>query len=183
MIFDLERYVDEPLVYDDNKRKLDNQKIFMLGVKIRTDMIDLLLNGIKAEEVKVRKLDPSEDQSYGVINMVADQVLSGWGLEFIEPDEDAGDLPVAGEALKAEAAKVNQIQYGEARILRKTIMDFRTSDSNTGEERILSALQDDFDAISKQLNNELNVFPAPIREMIMMTILDRMHNWEKLNWE
>ena len=57
------------------------------------------------------------------------------------------------------------------------------SDSRHREGAVLRALQDDFDAISDQLNKELNVFPAPMREMIMMTLLDRFHTWEKSNWD
>ena len=63
MIFDLDRYIDEPLVYFDDKKKIDDQKIFLLGVRIRSDMVDLLISGIKAKDIIVKALDPSEDPS------------------------------------------------------------------------------------------------------------------------
>ena len=55
--------------------------------------------------------------------------------------------------------------------------------SKNKEELYIASLQDDIDAFRDQLNNELNAFPAPTREMVMMTILDRFHSWEKNNWE
>ena len=48
MVFDLARYIDEPLVYFDNNKKIDDQKVFLLGVKIRSDIVDLLVSGVKA---------------------------------------------------------------------------------------------------------------------------------------
>ena len=75
MVFDLVRYIDEPLVYFDNNKKIDDQKVFLLGVKIRSDIVDLLVSGVKAKDIVVRKLDTSEDESYALINMVADSVL------------------------------------------------------------------------------------------------------------
>ena len=57
------------------------------------------------------------------------------------------------------------------------------SDSRLREGAVIRALKDDFDVFRDQLNSELNVFPAPMREMIMMTLLDRFHSWEKSNWE
>jgi hypothetical protein len=56
MVFDLERYIDEPIVYFDDTKKIDDQKLFLLGVRIRSDMVDLLLNGVKAEDITVKKL-------------------------------------------------------------------------------------------------------------------------------
>jgi len=179
MIFDLEKYIDEPLFYDDNKSKLDDQKLFLLGVKIRTDMVTTLMNGVEAKDIKVRKLDPAEDQGFAVINMIAASVLADWGFEFVESSE-VEDVP--GET-EERISKYNQVDFGEAKILKKTISNFKMSDSKLREGAVIRALQDDFDAISEQLNNELNVFPAPMREMIMVTILDRMHSWEKLYWE
>lgn len=171
MVFDLERYIDEPLVYFDDNRKIDDQKVFLLGVKIRSDMVDLLLSGVKAKEIIVKKLDPAEDPSFGLINMVADSVLSDWGFELTDPDEVKELQLAVGE------------EYGDAKLLKKTITNFKMSDSRHREGAVLRALQDDFDAISDQLNKELNVFPAPMREMIMMTLLDRFHTWEKSNWD
>ena len=55
MIFDLARYKDEQITYDDNKQKIDDEKIFLLGVRIKADMVELLLNGIKAKNIKVKK--------------------------------------------------------------------------------------------------------------------------------
>ena len=186
MIFDLERYIDEPLVYFDDKRKIDDQKIFLLGMRIRADMVDLLLNGVRAKDIIVKKLDPTEDPSFGLINMVADSVLSDWGFELTDPSEvnemisssdDASD-----EGMKY-SGKVIQTDSGEAKILKKTIANFKMSDSRLREGAVIRALKDDFDVFSDQLNSELNVFPAPMREMIMMTLLDRFHSWEKSNWE
>ena len=57
------------------------------------------------------------------------------------------------------------------------------SDSRLREGAVIRALKDDFDVFRDQLNSELNVFPAPMREMIMMTLLDRFHSWEKSNWD
>ena len=181
MIFDLEKYIDEPLVYFDDKRKIDDQKVFLLGVKIRADMVDLLLNGIKA-------LDPAEDPSFGLINMVADSVLSDWGFELTDPADIEEPLMSPEEELanakgKYAGSKFSQVDTGEAKILKKTITNFKMSDSRHREGAVLRALQDDFDVIRDQLNNELNVFPAPMREMIMMTLLDRFHSWEKFNWD
>ena len=171
MIFDLARYIDEPLVYFDNNKKIDDQKVFLLGVKIRSDIVDLLVSGVKAKDITVRKLDPSEDQSYALINMVADSVLSDWGFELTDPseiDEDTG----AGE-----------IEAGDVKLLKKTITNFKISDSKNREGAVIRAVKEDFDAIRDQLNNELNAFPQPMREMIMMTIVDRLHSWEKSNWD
>jgi hypothetical protein len=187
MIFDLERYIDEPLVYFDDKRKIDDQKVFLLGMRIRTDMVDLLLNGIKAKDIIVKKLDPSEDPSFGLINMVADSVLSDWGFELTDPSEvEEPDLTAEEEFSEAKgrfAAKVSQADCGEAKILKKTIANFKMSDSRLREGAVIRALKDDFDVFRDQLNSELNVFPAPMREMIMMTLLDRFHSWEKSNWD
>ena len=143
MVFDLARYIDEPLVYFDNNKKIDDQKVFLLGVKIRSDIVDLLVSGVKAKDIMVRKLDPTEDESYALINMVADSVLS----------------------------------------LKKTITNFKISDSKNREGAVIRAVKEDLDTISDQLNNELNAFPQPMREMIMMTIVDRLHSWEESNWE
>jgi hypothetical protein len=57
------------------------------------------------------------------------------------------------------------------------------SDSKNREGAVIRALQDDLDVIRDQLNNELNVFPKPMREMIMMLLLDRLKMWENENWE
>lgn len=187
MIFDLERYIDEPLVYFDDKRKIDDQKIFLLGMKIRTDMVDLLLNGIKAKDIVVKKLDPAEDPSFGLINMVADSVLSDWGFELTEPsDVQEPSLSVEEELSEAKdryVSKMNQSDLGEAKILKKTIANFKMSDSRLREGAVIRALKDDLDVFRDQLNSELNVFPAPMREMIMMSLLDRFHSWEKSNWD
>ncbi|MBR3341204.1 MAG: hypothetical protein IKG30_06265 [Clostridiales bacterium] len=187
MIFDLERYIDEPLVYFDDKRKIDDQKVFLLGMRIRTDMVDLLLNGVKAKDIIVKKLDPTEDPSFGLINMVADSVLSDWGFELTDPSE-VGESPETAEeepveAKRRYAAKISQTDSGEAKILKKTIANFKMSDSRLREGAVIRALKDDFDVFRDQLNSELNVFPAPMREMIMMTLLDRFHSWEKSNWD
>jgi len=187
MIFDLERYIDEPLVYFDDKRKIDDQKVFLLGMRIRTDMVDLLLNGVKAKDIIVKKLDPSEDPSFGLINMVADSVLSDWGFELTDPSEINDLMETADEESdepkSRSAAKISQVDNGEAKILKKTIANFKMSDSRLREGAVIRALKDDFDVFRDQLNSELNVFPAPMREMIMMTLLDRFHSWEKSNWD
>lgn len=187
MIFDLERYIDEPLVYFDDKRKIDDQKIFLLGMKIRADMVDLLLNGVRAKDIVVRKLDPAEDPNFGLINMIADSVLSDWGFELTEPsainDAAPSDPDDASEDSGRYRVKVTQADSGEAKILRKTIANFKMSDSRLREGAVIRALKDDFDVFRDQLNSELNVFPAPMREMIMMTLLDRFHSWEKSNWD
>ena len=187
MIFDLERYIDEPLVYFDDKRKIDDQKVFLLGMRIRTDMVDLLLNGVKAKDIIVKKLDPAEDPSFGLINMVADSVLSDWGFELTDPSEINDLMEAAGEesdeAKSRPAVKISQVDNGEAKILKKTIANFKMSDSRLREGAVIRALKDDFDVFRDQLNSELNVFPAPMREMIMMTLLDRFHSWEKSNWD
>ncbi|MBR2548987.1 MAG: hypothetical protein IKE92_03080 [Clostridiales bacterium] len=187
MIFDLERYIDEPLVYFDDKRKIDDQKVFLLGMRIRTDMVDLLLNGVKAKDIIVKKLDPSEDPSFGLINMVADSVLSDWGFELTDSSE-INDLmettdEESDEPKSRSATKISQVDNGEAKILKKTIANFKMSDSRLREGAVIRALKDDFDVFRDQLNSELNVFPAPMREMIMMTLLDRFHSWEKSNWD
>lgn len=190
MTFDLERYIDEPLVYFDDKRKIDDQKMFLLGLRIRSDMVDLLLNGNKAQDIIVKRLDPSEDPSFGLINMVAESALSDWDLEIVDhsgapvqtdvtdaaedTEKETGTLPSAGKT---------PVKCGEEKILKKTIANFKMSDSKHREGAVIRALQEDFSAISDQLNNELNVFPLPMREMIMMTLLDRFHTWEKSNWE
>ena len=187
MIFDLERYIDEPLVYFDDKRKIDDQKIFLLGMKIRADMVDLLLNGVRAKDIIVKKLDPAEDPSFGLINMVADSVLSDWGFELTDPSEVNEMISSSSDDASEEgmryAGKVIQTDSGEAKILKKTIANFKMSDSRLREGAVIRALKDDFDVFRDQLNSELNVFPAPMREMIMMTLLDRFHSWEKSNWD
>ena len=169
MVFDLERYIDEPIVYFEDTKKIDDQKLFLLGVKIRSDMVDLLLKGVKAKDITVKKLDPTEDSSYGVINMVAESVLSDWGFELTDASE-ISEKPVV-------------IDNSDPRLLRKTISNFKISDSKLREGAVLRALQEDFNAFKAQINNELNVFPAPMREMIMMTLLDGFHTWEKSNWD
>lgn len=171
MVFDLARYIDEPLVYFDNNKKIDDQKVFLLGVKIRSDIVDLLVSGVKAKDITVRKLDPSEDGSYALINMVADSVLSDWGIELAGPS-DAGEDVQNGD-----------IETGDVKLLKKTITNFKISDSKNREGAVIRAVKEDLDAISDQLNNELNAFPQPMREMIMMTIVDRLHSWEESNWE
>lgn len=176
MIFDLEKYKNEPLSYDDDKNRLDDQKIFLLKVKIRSDMVDLLLNGIKARDIQIRTLDASEDPSYGMINAVAVSILSDWGFKTIDHSEPFNCADTA-------AARSGQMQSGEAKVLKKTISNFKMTDSKNREGSVISALQEDIDSIRDQLNNELNAFPAPLREMIMMTLLDRFHSWEKTNWE
>ena len=187
MIFDLERYIDEPLVYFDDKRKIDDQKIFLLGMKIRADMVDLLLNGVRAKDIVVKKLDPAEDPSFGLINMVADSVLSDWGFELTEPsainDAAPSDPDDASEDSGRYRIKLTQADSGEAKILRKTIANFKMSDSRLREGAVIRALKDDFDVFRDQLNSELNVFPAPMREITMTTLLDRFHSWEKSNWD
>ena len=188
MIFDLARYKDEQITYDDNKQKIDDEKIFLLGVRIKADMVELLLNGIKAKNIKVKKLDASENSNYGVINVVAASALADWGFELKEPYE-IGKEPLSPEEEIAEAksrlagTKFNKVEYGETKILKKTITGFRMGNSKNKEEAYIAALQDDIDTFRDQLNNELNAFPAPTREMIMMAIIDRFHNWEKSNWE
>jgi hypothetical protein len=57
------------------------------------------------------------------------------------------------------------------------------SDSKNREGAVVRALHDDLDVMRDQLNNELNVFPKPMREMIMMLLLDRLKMWENENWE
>lgn len=171
MVFDLARYIDEPLVYFDNNKKIDDQKMFLLGVKIRSDIVDLLVSGVKAKDITVRKLDPSEDGSYALINMVADSVLSDWGIELAGPSDDGEDV------------QYGDIETGDVKLLKKTITNFKISDSKNREGAVIRAVKEDLDAISDQLNNELNAFPQPMREMIMMTIVDRLHSWEESNWE
>ena len=151
-------------------------------------MVELLLNGIKAKNIKVKKLDASENSNYGVINVVAASALADWGFELKEPYE-IGKEPLSPEEEIAEAksklagTKFNKVEYGETKILKKTITGFRMGNSKNKDESYIAALQDDIDAFRDQLNNELNAFPTPTREMIMMAILDRFHNWEKSNWE
>ncbi len=169
MVFDLERYIDEPIVYFDDTKKIDDHKLFLLGVRIRSDMVDLLLNGVKAEDIVIKKLNAEEEPSYGVINMVAASVLSDWGFELTDASE-IENSPVA-------------IEDTEPRILRKTISNFKMSDSKQREGTVIRALLDDINIFRDQLNDELNVFPAPMREMIMMMLLDRFHSWENNNWD
>ena len=171
MVFDLARYIDEPLVYFDNNKKIDDQKVFLLGVRIRSDIVDLLVSGVKAKDITVKRLDPTEDQSYALINMVADSVLTDWGFELADPSDIDENIPT-GDA-----------ETGEVKLLKKTITNFKISDSKNREGAVIRAVKEDFDAISDQLNNELNAFPQPMREMIMMTIVDRFHSWEKSNWD
>ena len=188
MIFDLDRYIDEPLVYFDDKKRIDDQKIFLLGVRIRSDMVDLLISGIKAKDIIVKALDPSEDPSFGLINMVAASALSDWGFELTDP-KDIKEVPLTIEddqmdiKEKYVSAEFMPVKDGEAKLLKKTITNFKISDSKHREGEVIRALQDDFAVISDQLNKELSVFPAPMREMIMMTLLDRFHSWEKSNWD
>ncbi len=185
MIFDLERYKDEPLSYDDDKNRLDDQKLFLLKVKIRADMVDMLLSGVKAKDIRIRKLDASQDSNSGVINAVAISVLSDWGFKTIEhSDTEETDQSDDGSSKSVlQGNKISLMQPGEAKVLKKTVSNFKMTDSKNREGAVISALQDDFDAIRDQLNNELNVFPGPMREMIMMTLLDRFHSWERSNWE
>ena len=171
MIFDLARYIDEPLVYFDNNKRIDDQKVFLLGVKIRSDIVDLLVSGVKAKDITVRKLDPSEDESYALINMVADSVLSDWGIELAGPSDIDEEFQSA------------DIEAGDVKLLKKTITNFKISDSKNREGAVIRAVKEDFDAIRDQLNNELNAFPQPMREMIMMSIVDRLHSWEESNWD
>lgn len=171
MIFDLARYIDEPLVYFDNNKKIDDQKVFLLGVKIRSDIVDLLVSGVKAKDITVRKLDTSEDESYALINMVADSVLSDWGIELSGPSDIDEDI------------QSGEIEAGDIKLLKKTITNFKISDSKNREGAVIRAVKEDLDVISDQLNNELNAFPQPMREMIMMTIVDRLHSWEESNWD
>ena len=171
MIFDLARYIDEPLVYFDNNKKIDDQKVFLLGVKIRSDIVDLLVSGVKAKDITVRKLDTSEDESYALINMVADSVLSDWGIELSGPSDIDEDI------------QSGEIEAGDVKLLKKTITNFKISDSKNREGAVIRAVKEDLDVISDQLNNELNAFPQPMREMIMMTIVDRLHSWEESNWD
>ena len=171
MVFDLARYIDEPLVYFDNNKKIDDQKVFLLGVKIRSDIVDLLVSGVKAKDITVRKLDTSEDESYALINMVADSVLSDWGIELAGPSDFDEEYQSA------------DIEAGDVKLLKKTITNFKISDSKNREGAVIRAVKEDFDAIRDQLNNELNAFPQPMREMIMMTIVDRLHSWEESNWD
>jgi len=171
MVFDLARYIDEPLVYFDNNKKIDDQKVFLLGVKIRSDIVDLLVSGVKAKDITVRKLDTSEDESYALINMVADSVLSDWGIELAGPSDIDEDI------------QSGEIEAGDIKLLKKTITNFKISDSKNREGAVIRAVKEDLDVISDQLNNELNAFPQPMREMIMMTIVDRLHSWEESNWD
>ncbi|MBQ6018183.1 MAG: hypothetical protein IJL19_09905 [Clostridiales bacterium] len=188
MIFDLARYKDEQITCDDNKQKIDEEKLFLLGVRIKADMVELLLNGIKAKNIKVKKLDASENSNYGVINVVAASALADWGFELKDPSE-IGKETMSPEDEIAEAkgqltgSKFNKVDYGETKILKKTVSAFGMGTSKNKEELYIASLQDDIDAFRDQLNNELNAFPAPTREMVMMTILDRFHSWEKNNWE
>lgn len=188
MVFDLERYIDEPLVYFDDKRKIDDQKLFLLGLRIRSDMVDLLLNGNRSEDIVIKKLDPAEEPSFGLINMVAESALSDWDFEAIG-DTPSGEISeitvtdISDPGSTSAYIKSKQKIYGEEKILKKTIANFKMSDSKHREGAVLRALQEDFSAISDQLNSELNVFPLPMREMIMMTLLDRFHSWEKSNWD
>lgn len=188
MIFDLARYKDEQITYDDNKQKIDDEKMFLLGVRIKADMVELLLNGIKAKNIKVKKLDASENSNYGVINVVAASALADWGFELKDPSEIVKETlspedEIAEAKSKLAGSRFNKVEYGETKILKKTITGFRMGNSKNKEEAYIAALHDDIDAFRDQLNNELNAFPAPMREMIMMTLLDRFHNWEKDNWE
>ena len=178
MVFDLEKYIDEPLVYDEDKHRIDNEKVFLLGVKIRADLVEMLLNGVKAKDIVIKKLDVSEDMSYGVINMVAASVFEDWGIELREPLE-IGE----GSSMYDDEKPAPKLEYGEAKILKKTINNFNMSDSKNREGAVVRALQDDLDVLRDQLNNELNVFPKPMREMIMMLLLDRLKMWENENWE
>lgn len=178
MLFDLDKYIDEPLVYDDDRNRIDDQKVFLLGVKIRADLVEMLLNGVKAKDIVVKKLDVSEDMSYGVINMVAASVFADWGIELSEPLE-IGDACACDD----EGVKNTSIEGGEAKLLKKTINNFKMSDSRNREGAVIRALHDDLDVMRDQLNNELNVFPKPMREMIMMLLLDRLHSWEESNWD
>lgn len=178
MVFDLEKYIDEPLVYDEDKHRIDNEKVFLLGVKIRADLVEMLLNGVKAKDIVVKKLDVSENMSYGVINMVAASVFEDWGIELREPLE-IGE----GSSIYDDEKPAPKLEYGEAKILKKTINNFKMSDSKNREGAVVRALQDDLDVLRDQLNNELNVFPKPMREMIMMLLLDRLKMWENENWE
>jgi hypothetical protein len=178
MVFDLEKYIDEPLLYDEDRHRMDNEKVFLLGVKIRADLVEMLLNGVKAKDIVVKKLDVSEDMSYGVINMVAASVFEDWGIELSDPLE-IGE----GPSIYEEEKPAPKMEYGEAKLLKKTINNFKMSDSKNREGAVIRALQDDLDVIRDQLNNELNVFPKPMREMIMMLLLDRLKMWENENWE
>ena len=74
-------------------------------------MVDLLLKGVKAKDITVKKLDPTEDSSYGVINMVAESVLSDWGFELTDASEIM-EKPVV-------------IDNSDPRLLRKTISNFK----------------------------------------------------------
>ena len=56
MIFDLERYIDEPLVYFDDKRKIDDQKVFLLGMRIRTDGSIFFSTGSKPKILSLKNL-------------------------------------------------------------------------------------------------------------------------------
>ena len=181
MIFNLEKYIDEPLVYDEDKHRLDDQKVFLLGVKIRADLVDMLLKGIKAKDIVVKKLDVSEDMSYGIINMVAASVFEDWGIELKEPLEFGDGSSIYDE--DEPAPRCNSADCGEAKLLKKTINNFKMSDSKNREGAVVRALHDDLDVMRDQLNNELNVFPKPMREMIMMLLLDRLKMWENENWE
>ena len=188
MIFDLARYKDEQITCDDNKQKIDEEKLFLLGVRIKADMVELLLNGIKAKNIKVKKLDASENSNYGVINVVAASALADWGFELEDPSEIGKETmspedEIAEAKSKLSGTKLSRVEYGETKILKKTITGFRMGNSKNKEEAYIAALHDDIDAFRDQLNNELNAFPAPMREMVMMTILDRFHSWEKNNWE
>ena len=119
--------------------------------------------------------------------MVADSVLSDWGFELTDPSEIKEPLEITdedpAEAKSRSVTKLTQADSGEAKILKKTIANFKMSDSRLREGAVIRALKEDFDVFRDQLNSELNVFPAPMREMIMMTLLDRFHSWEKSNWE
>ena len=184
MVFDLEKYIDEPLVYDDSQHRLDDQKVFLLGVKIRADLVDMLLKGVKTKDIVVKKLDVSEDMSYGIINMVAASVFADWGIELSDPLEIGEDtISIEEPDQKYNGTIFNQVDYGEAKLLKKTVNNFKMSDSKNREGAVIRALHDDLDAIRDQLNLELNVFPTPMREMIMVLLLDRLHNWETANWE
>ena len=152
-----------------------------MGVKIRADLVDMLLKGVKAKDIVVKKLDVSEDMSYGIINMVAASVFEDWGIELKEPLEFGDGSSIYDE--DEPAPRCNSADCGEAKLLKKTINNFKMSDSRNREGAVIRALHDDLDVMRDQLNNELNVFPKPMREMIMMLLLDRLHSWEESNWD
>ena len=123
MVFDLERYIDEPIVYFDDTKKIDDQKLFLLGVRIRSDMVDLLLNGVKAEDITVKKLKQDEDPSHAVINMVASSVLADWGFELTDASEIDDEPDVRNIRIHRRQACCDLLRIDESQIIDNGFAD------------------------------------------------------------